>query len=680
MQLSTPLSEALATTARHLKALAEIGIITVEDLLNYFPRAYSDLSNLKKISELTMGEAQTVVGEIRDLRTIRTKTGKTLVTAKLIDETGEIALTWFHSLYMARVLRNGEEVAITGKVQIGMRGRHSIIGGTFEKISEEMLHTGRIIPVYRSHGKHISSKWLREKIHPLLQFAKKLPEIIPPQILEKEDLPPLGESVASIHFPESEAEVENARQRLAFDELFFLQLAGLQRKIIWQRNAKGSGVKIPHTTELLQEFASTLPFQFTQAQKISSLEILTDLAKDLPMNRLLEGDVGSGKTVVAALAIFLTVKVGKQVSLLAPTEILAAQHFCNFLKTLHPLGIRAELLTGSTTAKNKKEISAKLRGGELDLVVGTHALLEAHVKFRELGLVVIDEQHRFGVAQRALMRKDSTPHVLSLTATPIPRTLALTIFGDQDLSIIDKLPPGRKPVITRLVPKDKRADSYRWIESEVEKGRQVFIVCPLVEESETLEVKSAKAEFKRLQTEVFPKLTLGLLHGKMKPREKDAVMQDFANGKIQILVATTVIEVGIDIPNATIMLIEASDRFGLAQLHQLRGRVGRGEFQSYCFLFSESETPEALQRLHAVEKISNGFELAEEDLKLRGPGEVFGVRQSGIPDLRVAKFSDTEIIKKSRAAAEELLNQDAQLTHYPLLQQKLREIEVQRES
>ena len=685
LDFETSLTEILTTTNRHLKSLSEIGITTVVDLLNYFPRAYSDFSQLKKIAELQTGENQTVAGTIQDLRTVRTRTGRTLVTAKLTDETGQIALTWFNSNYVTRVLRNGDEIALTGRVQVGPRGSHSLVGGTFEKLSEEMLHAGRIIPIYRSHGKLISPKWLREKIFPLLDFASKMPNPLSELVsqsacqstsqmfegLMKEKLMNFSEALREIHFPTSFESLEKARETLAFEELFFLQLGALRRKLDWEIIAKGSGKIISHTPELLAEFASKIPFKFTQAQKKSSAEILGDLEKDLPMNRLLEGDVGSGKTIVAALAIFLTVKNNFQASLLAPTEILAAQHFRNFLQILHPLGIRGELLVGSTPAKKKKEISAKLKNGDLDLVVGTHALLESHVDFQNLALAVVDEQHRFGVNQRVLMKKDSTPHVLSLTATPIPRTLALTIFGDQDVSIIDELPPGRKPPITRIIPPKKRQDAERWIESEVKKDRQVFIVCPLVEESEVLEVKSAKQEFKRLSEKVFPHLKLGLLHGKIKSKEKDEVMRQFAEKKIQILVATTVIEVGIDIPNATIMLIEAAERFGLAQLHQLRGRVGRGDAQSYCFLFSESDSEAVRTRLHAMEKISSGFELAKMDLKLRGPGEVFGVRQSGIPDLKVAKLTDHEIIKSSRDVATKLLEEDSTLKKHPEILERL---------
>ncbi|MCF7836175.1 ATP-dependent DNA helicase RecG [Candidatus Gracilibacteria bacterium] len=679
MDIRAPLSETLATTSRHLKALAEIGVTRVEDFLNYFPRTYADFSAPKKFSELIPGETATVVGKVQNLKTFRTPRGRTIISAKLISEDGSLNLTWFNQTFIARILRNGDEIAISGRIQIGPRGAIALIGGSFEKISDEMIHAGRIVPIYRSHGKLISSKWLREKLYPLLDYTSKLPPLLPVALSAKENLLSRGEAIRQIHFPDSFEKLERARESLAFEELFFLQLGGLRRKLDWQIGAAGSGKIISHSKALLFEFAAALPFKFTAAQKISSAEILRDLQKDLPMNRLLEGDVGSGKTVVAALAIFLAAKNGFQAALLAPTEILASQHFRNFLWLLHPLGIRGELLTGSTPAKKKKEIASKLKSGELDLVVGTHALLEAKIDFQNLGLAVIDEQHRFGVEQRTLIRKNGTPHVLSLTATPIPRTLALTIFGDQDVSIIDEMPPGRIPPITRIIPPQKRIESERWIESEVEKGRQVFIVCPLVEESETLEVKSAKKEFARLSEKVFPQFKLGLLHGKLRPKEKDATMAAFAAGEIQILVATTVIEVGIDIPNATIMLIEAAERFGLAQLHQLRGRVGRGSDQSYCFLFSESDSEEAKTRLHALENISSGFELAKMDLKLRGPGEVFGMRQSGIPDLKVAKLTDHEIIKRSRDAAESLLEKDPTLKNYPEILFRLKEVEERRD-
>jgi len=707
MDLSTRLADALPTKANYIKALAEMSLLTVDDLLSYYPRRHADFSEVSDPSGVIVGQDCTVAGELAQLRTVRTKFGKTLITAKLVGQSGSvIELIWFSGAWVARQLKNGDELVVTGRVR--MQGsRHQLAVTSFEKMSADMLHAGRLVPVYRQHGKLITSRWLREKIWPLLDLTQKLVDPLPTEILERQDLAPLGMSVRAIHFPESEDDWEHARQRLAFDELFFLQLGALRRKLDWQMRTADSAMAISTDGAILKEFYDILPFQFTRAQTVSANEILADLAKTTPMNRLLEGDVGSGKTVVAALAIFLTIRSSsplgreagsgddisspspnpspegrgetRQAALLAPTEILAAQHFKNFLKILHPLGVRAELLTGSTTAKNKKEIAGKLAAGELDLIVGTHAILESKIQFKNLALAVIDEQHRFGVEQRNVLKKEGTPHVLAMTATPIPRTLALTIFGDQDVSIIDELPPGRQEIITRIVPAKKRLESYRWIESEVAKGRQVYIVVPLVEESEALEIKSAKAEYARLRDEVFPTLSVGLLHGKMKPKEKEATMAAFAAGEIHVLVATTVIEVGIDVPNATIMLIEAADRFGLAQLHQLRGRVGRGQHQSYCFLFADTESETAIERLGAMEQYGDGFKLAEIDLQMRGPGEVFGTRQAGIPDFKLARFSDIDLIKRSRDEAERLLIADPHLKKHDAIAGKLTELELQHE-
>lgn len=675
MQALTPLTEILKTTTQHFAKLQAISLLTLQDLLTYYPRRYVDFSKLKRIAELDQDTQQTITGEVQNLRTVYTRTGRTLVTANLVDETGSLNLIWFNALWVIRNLRNGDSIALTGRLQLNPHGQRTLISGTFEKLTGEMLHAGRIIPIYRQSGKLLTSKWLREKIFPLLAQTLLIPDPLPIEILEQNKLTLLSTALRQIHFPDSFESLEEARQSLAFRELFFLQLAGLRRKADWAKNA-GQTASLTLSATEKQKFCANLKFELTLDQKKALAEIWTDLKKTQPMNRLLEGDVGSGKTVVAAYAIYTAVCSGQQAALLAPTEILAAQHLRNLFKILHPLGVRLELLTGSQTASQKRTVQAQLQNGEINVIIGTHALIQTKVKFQKLGLAVIDEQHRFGVNQRALLQKNFTPHVLALTATPIPRTLALTIFGDQDVSIIAEMPPGRRPPLTRLVPQTKRRDSYRWIESEVGKGRQVFLVCPLVEESEKLAIASAKKEFERLKTEIFPHLTLSLLHGKLPAKKKEETMADFAAGKIAVLVATTVVEVGIDVPNATIMLIEAADRFGLAQLHQLRGRVGRGGGASYCFLFSESESEQAKSRLHAITKIENGFELAEFDLKLRGPGEVFGTRQSGVPDLKIARFTDTLLIKNSRAAATQLLVQNPELTGLALLKEKLIEIEA----
>jgi ATP-dependent DNA helicase RecG len=521
-----------------------------------------------------------------------------------------------------------------------------------------------MVPVYHETAK-ISSKWFREKIQPILYMTQFLSDPLPAELLGKHNLMPLDEAVRQVHFPESEELLERARYRLGFEELFIIQIRALQRKIFWKQVAHEQNKSFGLSKKSIQEFVETLPFKLTAAQGRALDEICLDLQKSEAMSRLLEGDVGSGKTVVATAAIFSAFKEGYQAAIMVPTEILAKQHYKTIFKSLKDFGVNIQLLAGSLPKSAKNEVIAGLKSGLVNVVVGTHALIQEAVGFKNLGLAVIDEQHRFGVNQRAILKSMGAPHMLSMTATPIPRTLALTLYGDQDLSIIDELPPGRQEIITRAVPDKKREDAYRWIASQVEKGRQAFVVCPLIEESETLEVKSAVEEFERLQSQVFTDFRLCLLHGKMRQADKDDIMLKFANHELDILVSTTVIEVGIDVPNASIMLIEAADRFGLAQLHQLRGRVGRGEYQSYCFLFPESNSEMSRKRMKAMVDYSDGFKLAEIDLDLRGPGEVYGVRQSGIPDLKMASLSDHEMLKLARDEAELLLKDDPMLENFP---------------
>ena len=668
------LKSLLRTTEAYTDLLADMGIYTPQDLLEYFPRAHVDLTDIAQITDLQVGPSRTVGGVLVSLTTSRTRTGKWLTRGRLTTRGapgGELApsidLTWFNQPFVTRMLRSGDEVVVTGAVK-QMGRRHQMLVNSFEKVGDDMLHLGRVVPVYRSHGK-VTSHWLREKISKILPLATQLPELIPPHICAAHSLMPRAHAITQIHFPTSSDQEQAARRTLAFEELFLLHIAALERKIDWKITSGTKGHAIPLDEEQVRTFTSSLPFAFTRAQKLASYEILQDMSSKAPMLRLLEGDVGSGKTVVAALAIYMTVQAGQQAAVLAPTEILAQQHFRNFLKVLHPLGIRVELLTGSTTARNRKDICARMAAGQLDVLVGTHALLEERVQFQSLALAVIDEQHRFGVQQRQLLKKEGHPHVLNMTATPIPRTLALTIFGDQEVSILDELPPGRQEILTRIVPADKRSDAERWTDDQIEKGRQVFVVCPLVDDSDTLDAKSVKAEYERLQQTIFAHRRIGLLHGKMKPKEKEAVMSEFASGQLHILVSTSVIEVGIDVPNASIMLIEGAERFGLAQLHQFRGRVGRGEHKSYCFLFPTDPDSMISERLHALEVERSGFKLAEIDLKLRGPGEVFGTRQSGIPDMKIASLTDRELMQQSRTAAEALLASDAHLISYPALRE-----------
>ncbi|MBI4231636.1 ATP-dependent DNA helicase RecG [Candidatus Peregrinibacteria bacterium] len=468
----------------------------------------------------------------------------------------------------------------------------------------------------------------------------------------------------------------DARKRLAFDELFLLQLKVLQKKWHWQNKASEKETKIIKLeAEILKQAMTRLPFELTNAQKRVLKEILSDLQKDYPMTRLVQGDVGSGKTIVAALSALNTVKNGYQVAIMAPTEILAKQHYQTLIKVLQPFNINIQFIAGSTTKKQKEDVIRQMKTGTMDIAIGTHALIQEGIGFKNLGLAIIDEQHRFGVKQRDILKQQGSPHLLNMTATPIPRTLAITLYGDQDLSIIDEMPKGRQEILTRVVPEKKRQEAYLWIEDQIKKGRQAFVICPLIDESDVLEVKSVLKEFEHLKENIFPNLHIGLLHGKLKQEEKDQIMENFKENKINILVSTSVIEVGIDVPNATIMLIEGSERFGLAQLHQFRGRVGRGEHQSYCFLFTGNLSEEGTTRMKAMEKYSSGFKLAEIDLELRGPGEIYGVKQSGIPDLKMASLTDSQTIEKARSAAEKIIAKDPLLKNHPILAEKITEKE-----
>lgn len=675
--LQTDIQEFARVGLKYTALLRALGIKTLGDLLTYYPRTYDDQTEIKKISELRTDEKAVVRGKLYQLKNVRTKYGKQMTKAKLVDDSSTIEVVWWNQPYLARALKNEDEVILSGKVKYAF-GKMSLQSPAYEKVSATQVHTARLVPVY-SETAGLTSKWLRYKIKESLEYVDLFEDFLPDEILKSEKLIPYVQAIKQIHFPESKKELEEARHRLAFNELFVIQLNALQQRIIWRANYEGFEKKIPLQAELVKDFLSKLPFQLTEGQKVAAYEILKDLEKNVPMLRLLEGDVGSGKTIVAAIALLNTIKAGYQGVLMAPTEILAKQHYANLLKLLGDFGVNTQLLAGSSTETEHKEVVMGLQNGTVDLLIGTHAVIQEGVNFNKLGLAVIDEQHRFGVLQRAKLKEQGSPHLLNMTATPIPRSLALTLYGDQDLSVINELPPGRKKIITRVVMPNERQTAYLFIADQVAKGRQVFVICPLIEESDILEVKSATAEHERLSEEVFPELEVGLLHGKMKQKDKDAVMQAFAKNEIQILVSTSVIEVGIDIPNATIMLIEGAERFGLAQLHQFRGRVGRSEYQSYCLLFSNSESETAKQRLKAMEDYDNGFKLAEIDLELRGPGEVFGTRQSGLPDLRMASLSDHELIKQSRTVAEELLDQDQDLKAHPLIKRELERYQQERE-
>lgn len=673
MSLNLSLQKILKTTKGHFAKLEELGVRTVRDLVLYFPRAYIDKSAYTNIAELKTDEVNNVIGTISNLFHKRTKNGKHLTKCLLTDETGSVEVVWFNQSYLKRVLKNGQEIILSGKAKFNL-GKMTLQSPSFEEQKKEQTHVGRIVPVYHETA-GLSSKWLREKIQPLIKdWAKQFKEYMPQEILDEYKLMPYRKAIAEVHFPSNEKILEEAKNRLSFDELFLLQTKAIQKKWHWQNVAVHEQKPLPRHP-LLDEFLSNIPFELTGAQKRSMDEILADLNKPYPMSRLLQGDVGSGKTVVAATAILNTVKNNYQTALMAPTEILARQHYHTVYKMLQPFGLNIQFIAGSTPQSIKDDIILQLHNGTVDVVIGTHALIQESIGFKKLGLAVIDEQHRFGVKQRDILKSQGSPHLLSLSATPIPRTLAMTIYGDQDLSLIDEMPKGRRPIITRIVPEKKRLDGYRWIDEQVKKGRQAFIICPLIDESDVLEVKSAVQEYEYLQEHIFPELKVGLLHGKMKPKEKEDVMSLFAQNKINVLVSTSVIEVGIDVPNATIMVIEAAERFGLSQLHQFRGRVGRGEHQSYCFLFMKKSGEDAGKRLRAMVDFTSGFRLAEIDLQLRGPGEIYGVKQSGIPDLKMASLSDSFTISLARQAAQDIVTKDPQLESYPLLKAKIEELE-----
>ncbi len=655
----------------YARRLAKLNIKTVEDLIYHFPHRYENFSLVSEIFRIQPGETLTIKGEILSIKNEYTKTGKKIQKALVSDGTGKVEIIWFNQPFLIKTFKIGEWYYFSGKVD--WFGKDiALISPEYEKIKSpinkksniqlitENIHTGRLVPIYPETS-GISSKWLRSRIAYLLdKILPSIEDFMPKEITQTYNLLDLSHSLRYIHFPYSKDQVEKSRQRLAFDELFLIHLTALKKKKDWQKKSLSHKFYIDEKKKT--DFISSLPFELTNAQKRCIQEILNDLSLEKPMNRLLEGDVGSGKTVVAAAAIYTAYYNGFQSVLMAPTEILANQHYQTLNKLLSPYGVKISLLTSSRKEKN---------GEGKDVFVGTHALIQKKVKFEKLGLVIIDEQHRFGVEQRGeLAKKGKMPHILTMTATPIPRTIALTLYGNLDLSILDEMPPGRQKVKTWVVPPAKREKAYNWIREKVkETDEQCFIVCPLIEESESLKsVKAAKAEFEILSKKIFPDLRLGLLHGKLKSKEKEEIIQKFRQGEFDILVSTPVVEVGIDIPNATIMVIEGADRFGLAQLHQLRGRVGRGDKQSYCLLFSQSTQERTIQRLKALEKIYIGAELAELDLKIRGPGEIYGTAQHGFPNLKVASFSDINLIRKTKEAAEKTINC---LDKFPLLRKKL---------
>ena len=641
--------------------LNRLGIKTVYDLLTYYPRTYEDQSVLTKIADLKAGCQATVAGVIVNVSDRQGgRRGMTIITALIGDGSGFLQITWFNQKYLKKQLKPGSRVFVTGKVSYAYGGRGQFAMSqlaSFQILGEadEAETLTGIMPVYGATEK-LNQKFFRKIIKDLFASELEVEEIIAEPIKAKYNLLNRFEALKNIHFPENFTKLKIARARLAFEELYMIQCGLLLLKKRVQE--KKSGVRHLADSNLLKQVLTALPFKLTHDQAKTWQEIKHDMESSVPMRRLVQGDVGSGKTVIALLALVKTVENGYQGALMAPTEILASQHYESFQKLLSDFGIRVGFLSGRLTKKKREEMYALLAEQKIDIVIGTHALIQEGVHFAKLGLVVTDEQHRFGIDQRAELEKkgELTPDVLVMTATPIPRTMTLTVYGDLDVSLIQELPPGRQPIRTFVRTPDRRELIYQYVLTQLKAGRQAYVVCPLIEMNEESDLPSAEEVYDELRFGIFQGVPCGLVHGRMKPAEKEQIMQAFYEDKIKLLVATTVIEVGVNVPNASIMVIEHAERFGLAQLHQLRGRIGRGEYKSYCILVSDMKTENAKERLKIMATTSDGFKLAEADLKMRGPGQFFGTLQHGLPDLKIADvLGDMDILFKARKAAEETL-------------------------
>jgi len=689
-----------------LAALKRLGIETVRELLYYFPSRYIEFSGLKKSGELISGEHASFVGVVVSAGSERSWNKRIgIATARISDEAGMVKAVWFNQPYIASKFKPGMRVLLTGKV-LERKGelyfgnpKWEAIGG--EGLSEDVQTPGRhMIPVY-SETYGISSDWLGGHIGNMLKKVDEIPEILPKDIIEKYHLPPVKRALIAMHFPKKLPETEAARKRFSFEEIFLIQLdRHIQRKKIEEQ--KGIGIKPDE--EIVKKFKESLPYLLTGAQERVVGQILEDFSKPHPMARLLEGDVGSGKTIVAAVASLNVVSQKFQVAFMAPTEILARQHFEEFTKRLASFRATIGLLTSSESRKFPSKVAFKssaeisnnqllklVLGGEIDILIGTHSLIQDRVKFKNLGLVVVDEQHRFGVDQRSrLLKTKNIPHLLSMSATPIPRTLALTLYGDLDLSVLDEMPPGRKRIITRVVSSRDRGQTYEFIRSEIRKGRQAFVICPRIERKDESkpaatpaamiqrlrmsEMKAVKEEFKKLKETIFPEYQIGMLHGRLKPKEKEDIMRAFKDNKTNILVSTSVVEVGVDVSNASIMMIEGGERFGLSQLHQFRGRVGRGEYQSYCFVFTSNDSGKSSERLKALQEAKTGFELAEYDLQIRGAGQLSGTSQWGVSDVGMDALKNIKLVEFAREEARSIIEKDPKLENHLMLSQRIREV------
>ena len=678
-ELDSPITALKGVQDATAKRFGKLGVTTVRDLIYLFPNRHLDFRATNPIANLVPGEDQTATGFVWEASVVRLGPRRQGSEVIIGDETGNIKAVWFNNTFLGHSLKPNQRIAVGGKVRV-FRGRKVFENPEYEVISEkDRMHTGRMVPIYPlTDGLYQRS--VRNLVRRALDLSLgKVPELIDDRLLVRRELLPIREAIGQAHYPKDEDSKEKARQRLSFDELFLMQLRVLTRKRDWQQGQEARPITID--ASLTRNFVDALPFDPTGAQSRAMEQVSGDMQGQRPMARLLQGDVGSGKTVVATGALLQAVANGAQGAIMVPTEILAEQHFrtiCELLgkepdlrwgneivqsfESFLDRPVRVGLLIGDIRQGAKREVHRMIEEGHIDIVVGTQALIQKEVEFRDLALIVVDEQHRFGVMQRAALRqKGASPHLLVMTATPIPRTLALTLYGDLDVSILDEMPTGRLPIETKWVKPYQRNLAYDFVREQVKVGRQAFVICPLVEESEVLQTRAATKEYEWLSEEVFPELRLGLLHGRLNPSEKDEVMESFRRGDLDILVSTAVVEVGIDVPNATVMMIEGAERFGLSQLHQFRGRVGRGTEKSYCLLLSDQPSEEARERLELMTRTLDGFELAEEDLRLRGPGEFFGTRQSGLPDLRMARLSDTAILEMARAEAEQTMSRDPYL-------------------
>ncbi len=668
MTLDDPIKDVKGVGAEVAKKLNILGIKTVGELIDYLPRRYDDYSNIQTISQIRPGPVSLKV-VIKQAKGRYVRRGLHITEAVASDQTGSVRLIWFNQPYRAAGLKPDAEYFISGEFQ-GSGPKHSILNASVELVSDFPVSTARIVPIYRE-TRGFKSHQIRKLLREVTPLIRKLPETLPAWVISQNQLTSRAKAYEMMHFPLGAEELAEAKRRLGFEEVFQLSLAALLNKYeLLQEHS----LEIPFKEKLAKDFVSHLPFKLTDAQRKTVWQIYLDLQKPHPMNRLVEGDVGSGKTVVATMAALMAMEQGFQVAFMAPTELLARQHADTIYKLLEPLGYadQVSLLIGSLKPAQKKTAQERIRKGDVRFMVGTHALIAEKVDMQKLGLVVIDEQHRFGVEERKklLAKAGHAPHVLSLTATPIPRSLALTLYGELDISVITQKPANRKAIITKLVLPTDRVKTYDHLKQEIDAGRQVFVVCPLIAESEVLDAKSAEKVYAELKAGPFKKYRLGLLHGRLKADEKDNLMQKFINRELDLLVTTTVIEVGVDVPNASIMLLESPERFGLAQIHQLRGRVGRSEQQGYCYLML-SDSREPSRRLKMVASSSDGFKLAEYDLELRGPGAIYGTMQHGELDLRVAKLSDTKLIADARQAAQEFIDSKEDLLKYKRLHKRI---------